>query len=257
MPVSKSRLVASWLNSIYRDQPLEEIQSSSGSAGLPVEYVDESYYGQVLDVLDIGQDSFGKNTTKIFHTSTGGESTTNTPAIVTTHKGIVVTGDGYPFTPTYSDGVLTNGIGFKARDLDYGNIGSNQTANPSIVSNFNAADIGNGDTAFADMSHMRCDTAMSYRHFYNDTTGRYPVNLITQGAYLGPTFSQMRAGQEVLLIISLNGNPIIWPSGLTWLNNGGLAPTVAAGKTLSVVVLRTNVVAPSSDTFNAWVLGIK
>jgi hypothetical protein len=42
----------------------------------------------------------------------------NTPAIATTHKGIVVTGDDYPFTPSYSDGVLANGIGFKARDRD-------------------------------------------------------------------------------------------------------------------------------------------
>lgn len=252
MPVSKSRLVASWLNSIYRDQPLEEIQSSSGSAGLPVEYVDEANYGAVLDVLDVGQDAYGATTTKLFHTGTGAD---NTPAIATTHKGIIVTGNDYPFTPSYSDGVLANGIGFKARDSDIGNIGSGQTVNPCIVSNFNAAD--DRDTAFADMSHMRCNTPMSYVHTYNDTTGRFPVSLITQSNTLAPTFSQMRAGQEVLLIISLNGNPIIWPSGLTWLNNGGLAPTVAAGKTLSVVVLRTNVVAPSSDTFNAWVLGIK
>lgn len=253
MSFSKSRLVASWLNSIYTNQSVEEIQSpSTPSGGTPVQYTNDNGFSN--DVLDVVQDDIGNRSTQMFHiTEIGGFDYAN-PVVETVNSGIVVKGANNSYTATYSDGVMTNGIGFKPRNMDIGQIGQGATYNPSIVSNFNSTD--DIDRQFADMLHMRCFTPMSYVHALNETTGRYPVNLITMsGSSLSPNFSNMRSGQEILLIISLNGAPIYWPSGLTWRNNGGVAPTVAAGQTLSVAILRTNAISPNPDAFNAWVLG--
>ena len=262
MPFSKSRLVAKWLNSVYRDTETEEVESTHldnvGGGGLPIQITTPSVGGvfQETSVLT-ADDTSNAESTKLYHPVFRYNYMAqglNTPALETHLTGIRVYGKGTGFGLTSSDGVFAKGIGFDGRDGTNGIIRQDHgiTGKPSIISNWRSTTAN--DEVYADMSHMRSHTPMAYNIQYNELHGNYPVNLVYMAyfsTHLNLTLSQLKRGQEVLYTFVCDGKLIFWPSGIRWLNNGGNPPVTASGQNLSVVILKTS----TTPAYDAWVLG--
>jgi len=263
MPVSKSRLVAKWLNSFYRDTQTQEVESThldELGGGLPIQITSENIAGSFQEINVLTADyTNNAETTKIYHpvnrlnTQPEGD---NSPAIETHYEGIRVRGKGTLSWTTYqSDGVFSRGVGFDGRDGTAGRIRLDEGSSgyPSIVSNY--TNTTTSDFRYADMSHIRSHTPMAYKITQGNLAGEYPIGIVNMSSFSSSpnvTLNALKVGQEVLFKVVCDNKSITWPSGLTWLNNGGSAPTLVNGQTLTVAIIK---MASSPDAYDAWVLG--